>query len=86
MFTFRVILRCLSAMGLATIADGQAAVEHAAKSSAVPAAGSGMHLGVCALDSMFVPCVRDYYPLAFYTAIIGACVALAFFVSPKSRA
>ena len=85
MLTWRMILRCLFAIGLATVARAQAAVEYAAKSSAVPAAGSGMHVGVCALDTMFVPCVRHFYPLAFYTAIVAACVTLAFFVSPKSR-
>jgi hypothetical protein len=86
MLTCRVILPCLCGMALATIARAQAAVEYAAKSSAAAAATSGMHLGVCPLDSMLIPCVRQFYPTAFYTAIVAICLALGVRLLPKSRA
>lgn len=40
----------------------QAAVEYAAKSatSALSGAGSRAHVGVCVMDSMLVPCIRQF--------------------------
>jgi hypothetical protein len=86
MVASRLILRSLSAIALPAMLRAQAAVEYAAQSSAVAAAGSGMHLGACAVDSMLVSCVKHFYPLAFYTAIIASCLALGVLVFPKSKA
>ena len=85
MIASRFIVSCLSAISFASIALGQAAVEYAAKSSAVSDAGNGAHLGACPLDSMLVPCFKQSYPAAFYTAIVVICLALGVLVYPKSR-
>ena len=83
----RMPLRCVWALALATIADGQAAIEYAARSgaSALSGNGSSLHLGVCQLDSTVVPCVRQYYPAAFYVAIAALCVFLGAVTYPKQR-
>jgi len=80
-------LRCLWALALSTIADGQAAVEYAARSagSTLSANGSSVQLGVCQLDSTLIPCVRQYYPLTFYVAIAAVCVFLGGIMYPKRR-
>ncbi len=86
MIPSRMILRCLYAIAFATVARAQAAFEYAAKSgSALSGAGSEMHVGACRLDSTLIPCVKQYYPGAFYLGIVVICLALGTLFYPKRR-
>jgi hypothetical protein len=87
MIPHRIILRCLCALALAIAACAQAAVEYAAKSAtgAVSGSGTSAHLGACRVDSTLVPCIRQFYPVAFYVAVAAVCVFLGSLVFRKSR-
>jgi hypothetical protein len=78
MIPLRIVLRCLCALAIAIAARAQAAVEYAAKSAAGAVSGSGAsaHLGACRVDSTLIPCIRQFYPVAFYVAVAAICVFL----------
>jgi hypothetical protein len=84
---FRIVLRCLCALALATVARAQAVAEYAAKSATGALAGSGSsaHLGACPVDSTLVPCIRQFYPVTFYIVVVAICVFLGRLMYPKSR-
>lgn len=83
----RIVLQCVWALTLATVAHAQAAVEYAAKSatSALAGGASSAHLGACRVDSMLVPCIRQVYPLTFYVAVAAIGVFLGALMYPKRK-
>jgi hypothetical protein len=87
MMPSRTSLPCLLPLTLGTVAYAQAAVEYAAKSatSALSGAGRVAHVGVCVVDSMLVPCIRQFYPVTFYVAVAAICVLLGALMYPKRR-
>ncbi len=87
MMAFRIALRYLWGLTLATAAHAQAAVEYAAKSATSGLSGGARqaHLGVCPLDSTLVPCVKQFYPVTFYVGATVICVLLWALMRPKRR-
>jgi hypothetical protein len=40
---------------------------------------------VFVVDSMLVPCIRQFYPVTFYVAVAAICVLLGALMYPKRR-
>lgn len=86
MIPFRAIGHFVPILAFAANLHAQAGVEYAAKSGAFSGAAGRMHVGACRLDSTLVSCVKHYYPLPFYIALVTIFLVLAVFMYPKRRA
>jgi hypothetical protein len=82
------VVACFLAGMTSIRAYGQAGLEYAARTAgSAMANGSGApHLGSCPLDSAVIPCMRHYYPTAFYVGVVGICLVLGYALYPKRRA